>query len=395
MRPASTAFAATLLLAGCGTLPPQGRTPYAPTQAMMSVLSERAAMNAKERSDLGVAEARDVPELTDAAHAIPNVAGLPADAIDVEQFNQLTGSGAAGPIGATLYRPKLAKNTPVIILFPGGTWVTRRDAATDETARQLVERTGWVVVTLQPRLAPEATFPAIHDDAMAAYQWARANLRAWGADPTRVVLAGEGPGANLALSTALAARDAAAAGRPIALPDYLLLITPWAGTSTSTASMSENADSRPLTRSTVRWAQRLYASGHLEDPRIDLARRTDFAGLPPVTLVLADIDPLRSGAEDLAERMRAARVPTDLRRYPGVTYGFFGLGAYVPEAAAAEQDVATTLKIALPDPVPLAPAPARAGPEVARPPVMSNTPPVLNEHSSVASQQASAAISST
>ena len=357
MHRLTQALIVSVLLAGCADGPPQGRTPYAPTAAMSQILAERVAMHAKERSDLSLAEARDVPSLVDAAQAIPNVAGLPAMTIEVKQYNSPIASGAAGPLSAWLYRPALAKDTPAIIFFPSGTWATRSDIEADETSRQLAARTGWVVVTIRPRLAPEAKFPAVHDDAMAAYQWARAQLRSWGADPTRVVLAGEGPGANLALSTALLARDSAVASRPVPAPDALLLITPWAGTSTSTRSMSENGGSRPLTRATVRWADRLYASGHLNDPRIDLAARTDFAQMPPTTFILAEIDPLRSGAETLAARMNAAGVPTEVRLYQGMTYDFFGLGAYVPEAAAAEDDAAgrmrfTLARLDLPPPAP-------------------------------------------
>ncbi len=338
------ALAASLVLAGCSTPPPQGSTSYVPSPGMEKILVERVAMHAKHVTDLQVEEARDVPSVTDAAQAIPNVAGLPASTLEIKQFNQVSASGATGAIGASLYRPTLAKDTPIIIYFPGGTWVTRSDVAADETSRQLALRTGWVVLSVRPRLAPEAQFPEIHDDAFAAYQWARSEMRGWGADPTRVVLAGEGPGANLALATALMARDRETSGRPVPLPDQLLLITPWASTSTSSASMSENAGARPLDRSTVRWAQRRYASGQLDDPRIDLASRTDFQQMPPTTIILADIDPLRSGAESLAERMRAAGVRTDVRRYRGVTYDFFGLGAYVPEAAQAEADAVQAMQ---------------------------------------------------
>lgn len=329
---------ATVLLAlsGCGVPPATG---VGPTAEMADILSERVTMNAKERSSVSLQEARDVPSLVEAGHAIFNVQGLPAPGIEVSQLSQPAASGAAGSIGATLYRPALAKNTPIIVYFPGGTWATRRDADADETARQLSIRTGWVVVSVRPRLAPEARFPAIHDDALAAYQWARGQMRSWGADPTRVVLAGEGPGANLALSTALAARD-----RHVALPDGLLLITPWAGTATNTPSMREYGDSQPLTRATVRWAQNQYAPDDLADPRLDLAPRRDLAGMPPTTIVLADIDPLRSQAETLAANLQQAGVRVDVRRYAGVTHDFFGLGAYVPRAAEAEQDVASALK---------------------------------------------------
>ncbi|MDT7950430.1 MAG: alpha/beta hydrolase [Acetobacteraceae bacterium] len=333
------AVAAPVMLAACGTALPQGTTPYRPTAAMDDVLAERLAMHAKERSDVVLDQARDVPSLVDAANAILNVRGLPAPGIEVSQISYPVASGAAGRIGAVLYRPALAKDTPIILYFPGGTWATRSDAAADETARQLVTRTGFVVLSLQPRLAPEAKFPAIHDDALAGYQWARAQMRSWGADPTRVILAGEGPGANLALSTALAARD-----QRLAMPDALLLITPWAGTSTSGPSMRENGDSQPLTRSSVRWAQNLYADDHLADPRIDLARRSDLAGLPPTLMLLADIDPLRSDAEALATHLQQAGDRVDVRRYGGVTYDFFGLGASVPTAAVAEDDAAHVLK---------------------------------------------------
>ncbi len=334
------------LLTACAQEPPQGRTPYAPSPGMAAVLSERQAMHARDLAGLSADRARDVPGLIDAARAIPNVAGLPATGTEVRQFSQLTGSGAEGPLRARLYRPELAKDTPVIIYFPGGTWATGTLDSYDETPRQLSARTGWVVVSLRTRLAPEATFPGVHDDALAAYQWARAHLREWGADPTRVALAGEGPGANLALSTALLARDRAALGSPVPTPDHLLLITPLAGTALNTASMGESGDSRPLTRSTVRWAQDLYAADNLRDPRIDLVSRTDLAGMPPTTVILAEIDPLRSGGEELAAKLAAAGVPTEARLFPGTTHDFFGLGTQVAEAAAAEDYAAARLRAA-------------------------------------------------
>lgn len=335
------------LVAACAHEPPQGSTPFVPTRAMSAILQERQAMRAKPLSSwsLNTTEVRDVPSLSDAGNAIPNVVGLPAMTVEVKQFSQLDGAGANGMLLARLYRPAVAKDTPVIIYFPGGTWVTGTLDQYDDTARQLAARTGYVVLSVRTRLAPEVRFPAEHDDALAAYQWARMNLRSWGADPTRVVLAGEGPGANLALSTALAARDAAARGSPVPTPDALLLITPWAGTGTSSPSMSENGGSRPLPRSDVRWANRVYAGGKLSDPRIDLVDRVDFSQMPPTTIILAQIDPLRSGGETLAARMQAAGVPVQARLYQGVTYDFFGLGTQVPEAAAAESFAAERLRL--------------------------------------------------
>ena len=345
------------LLAACGAAPPQGQTPYEPSAAMLSVLTEHQAMRAVPLAGLSPGEAREVPTLVDAARAIPNVHGLPADSTEVPQIQAVTATGAEGTLAARLYRPAMAKDVPAIVFFPGGTWVTGSLDEADESARELAARTGWIVVAIRTRLAPEVQFPAEHDDALAAFQWARGQMRGWGADPTRVTLAGEGVGANLALSTAMLARD-----RGVPVPDHLLLITPLAGTSLSGTSMSESGQSRPLTRGTVRWAQNEYAPdrGQRDDPRLDLLARTDWAGLPAATVVLAEIDPLRSGGEALAGRLieagalspgrpgvgTAGPVRTEARLFPGTTHGFFGLGNTVPEAAAAEDYAAVRLKAA-------------------------------------------------
>lgn len=360
-----------LLLAGCGMGPPQGQTPYAPSAAMAAVLTEHQAMQAKPLAGLQTEEARLVPTLGDAVRATYNVHGLPAPVTEVADVRDLTASGAEAGLKARLYRPTLARDTPAIVYFPGDTWVTGNLDAADATARELASRTGWPVVAIQPRQAPEAAFPAIHDDAFAAYQWARAQLRGWGADPTRVALAGEGSGANLALSTAMAARD-----RGVAVPDHLLLITPLVSSSLGGVSMSENGRSRPLTRRTVRWEQREYApdAAARRDPRLDLLRRDDWAGLPAATVVLAEIDPLRAQGQAVADRLAAAGpllpgtagegtaapVQTEARLFQGTTHGFFGLGSAVPEAAEAEEYAVSRLKAAFYRPaLPAAREPAR------------------------------------
>ncbi len=323
--------------------PPQGATPYLPSPGMAAVLQERQAMRAADPGTVSVARAREVPNLIAAMQAMPNVRGLPSDSPEVPVVRALTASGADGALPARLYQPRSARGVPLVIYFPGGTWVTGGLDDYDESARQLAQRTGWVVAAVGLRHAPEATFPAIHDDAFAAYQWARSHAREWGADPTRVALAGEGAGANLALSTALLARD-----RLVPVPDHLLLITPLAGTTLSGPSMEDSGRSLPLTRRTVGWAQQRYTTDdrQLLDPRLDLAPRTDLAGTPPTTIVLAQIDPLRSGGEALAAGLTAAGVRTNVRMFPGTTHDFFGLGERVTEAAAAEDYAAANLKAA-------------------------------------------------
>jgi hypothetical protein len=96
------------LLPACAGTPPQGRTPYQPSPAMLSVLQERQAMRAQELAGLPISQAREVPTLIDAARAMPNVQGLPAPSTEVPQVQQLVASGAEGALSARLYRPALA-----------------------------------------------------------------------------------------------------------------------------------------------------------------------------------------------------------------------------------------------------------------------------------------------
>ena len=339
---------ATALAACAGTSgPPQGVTPYQPSPGMAAVLQERLNMRAVDPASVSVARAREVPNLIAAMQAMPNVRGLPADSPEVSVVRPVTASGADGALPALLYQPRTARGVPLVIYFPGDTWVTGGLDDYDESARQIALRTGWVVVAIGPRHAPDVTFPAIHDDAFAAYQWARSHAQEWGADPTRIALAGESAGANLALSTALLARD-----RRAPAPNHLLLITPLAGTGLSSPSMNDSGRSLPLTRRAVGWAQQRYTTDdrQLLDPRLNLVSRPDLAGTPPTTIVLAEIDPLRSDGEALATRLQAAGVRANVRMFPGTTHDFFGLGERVTEAAAAEDYAAANLKAAFEPP---------------------------------------------
>ena len=81
----------------------------------------------------------------------------------------------------------------------------------------------------------------------------------------------------------------------------------------------------------------------MSDPRIDLASREDLAGVAPVTIILAEIDPLRSEGEALAEALEAAGVNVTCALHEGVTQGFVGLGLIVTKALFAQSAAAEAL----------------------------------------------------
>ena len=353
----TTPIAALTLAAALGACagPPQGRTPYAPTPDMLKVLEELRPLKIQPVEDLTPAEARAQATPQDAARATRWIKGLPYPDATVEQIDTLPIPGPTETLPSRVYRPAMTKNTPVVLYFHGGGFVTGSVDSFDMTARELQVRTKAIVVSVAYREGPEQRFPAAQEDAMAAYRWLLGHLREMGGDPTRIAVAGEGAGAILAFDVAAGARDAG-----IDTPKHMLLITPFAGTSLATASMGENRAARPLDRAGVDWYLDNYARSPADraDPRMDLVGRSDLAGLPPTTIVLAEIDPLRSGGEELGNRLNAAGVRTVARLYPGTTTDFFGMGQVVSDARLAEDFAAQRMDESLAPPYVPPPPPA-------------------------------------
>jgi acetyl esterase len=229
---------------------------------------------------------------------------------------------------------------PMILYLHGGGWVIGDLEHYDPTPRMLARRTGAVVLSAHYRQAPEFKFPAAHKDSFAAWRWLLENAGALGGDARNVAVAGEGSGANMALNVALTARK-----EGVPLPRHQLLISPMAGTDFTLPSYLENADSRPLSSAGVQWFYRRALRGRaaFDDPRLNLYERSDLAGLPPATIILAEIDPLRSEGELLAQALRRSGVWVDMTIYEGVTHQFFSLGALVNKAMFAQGQAARNL----------------------------------------------------
>lgn len=268
-----------------------------------------------------------------------------------------------GNLPARVYDPQMASSpAPVILYFHGGGWVTGTLDTYDASDRALAQGTGAIVVSVQYRLGPENHFPAAQDDADASYAWLLRNAGTIGADPKRIALAGESAGGNLAIDTAIWARD-----QHLPPPVHQLLVYPVVGTDLTTPSYQETTKAVPLNRMAIEWYVKNYTNGaaDLKDPRLNVVGAADLRGLPPTTVVLAEIDPLRSEGEVLAQKLQAAGVPVEQRTYPGVTHEFFGMGAVVPQAKAAEDFASTRLKASFTPPLPQA-APRRSTRRIAR-----------------------------
>jgi acetyl esterase/lipase len=312
-----------------------------PDNDMQSVLDQLGALKPKPLETLTAAEARKQPTPKDAVVALLMSQGK-ATAPDASVTSRdSTIPGPAGRLPVRIYTPSGATGPlPVVVYYHGGGWVIADKNVYDAGARAISKDANAIVVSVDYRLAPEHKFPAAHDDAYATYQWALANAAKIGGDPNRVATAGESAGGNLALATAMTARD-----RGVKLPVHVLSVYPIAGTDTTTASYIENATAKPLSRPAMVWFLDNYtrSAADWRDPRINLVG-ADLKGLPPVTIITDQIDPLRSEGQLLAQRLKDAGVSVDSRNYEGVAHEFFGMGAVLEKARDANQYGADGLK---------------------------------------------------
>ncbi|RYG07202.1 MAG: alpha/beta hydrolase, partial [Burkholderiales bacterium] len=241
-------------------------------------------------------------------------------------------AGAAGPLPARVYTPEGSGPFPVVVYFHGGGWVIADKDVYDGGARGICKQARAIVVSVDYRQAPEHKFPAAWDDALAAYQWVVANASTFGGDPSRIALAGESAGGNLAVATAVAARDAG-----LQQPAHVLSVYPVAQTSLNTESYIENAIAKPLNRAMVEWFvdKLIRSEDDLKDTRLQLID-ADLRGLPPVTIINARLDPLRSDGAKLEDALQKANVPVERKSYEGVAHEFFGAAAVLQKAKDAQ-----------------------------------------------------------
>ncbi len=310
------------------------------------VLDTWRGMGPKPLETLSIADARRQPTPIEAAALLLKDHGLKLDTYDIAT-RDITFPGPGGELRARVYTPASVdtggKPRPVVVFYHGGGFALENGASTDATSRAIAGGAGVIVIAPDYSLAPEHKFPAAQADALAAYKWVLGNAASFEGDANKVALAGEGAGALLAT-------DAAIAARREQLPEAsaLVLITPVAGINLKTNSWLEDSAARPWNDKAIAWAFNLFLPRSTDkyDPRIDIVGKANVNGLPPTTIVTAEVDPLRSDGERLGGKMQIATVPVAIRDYPGVTHDFFGMGMAVEKAAEAQIFVAQQLKIA-------------------------------------------------
>ena len=229
-----------------------------------------------------------------------------------------------------IYRPRGLRDSrtdvPVIMWFHGGGWVVGNVVDYDPICTFLATQVGAVVVSVDYRMAPEHRAPVAAHDCVDATTWVGVNGDVLHADTSRMAVAGDSAGGNLAAVVAQVLRD-----HGDTRLRHQALVYPATDCTMSSPSLREHANAPILTRRSVDAFRDHYVRpGHdRRDPMVSpLFGRLE--GLPPALVQTADLDPIRDDGIRYADALRAAGVPTRLTNYLRVPHGFASMPGAAP-----------------------------------------------------------------
>ncbi|GAB3830539.1 alpha/beta hydrolase [Hymenobacter jeollabukensis] len=307
---------------------------------MQAVIETLAGLGGKPIETLTAPEARQQPTPADAVMKLMQQNNIPMPPVTADTMSRVVMPG----VKVRIYTPKNATGPlPVVVYYHGGGWVIANLDTYDASVRGLVDQTGAIFVSVAYRQAPEHKFPTAHNDSFGAYQWVLKNAASFKGDPANVAVAGESAGGNLACAVSMMARD-----KKVQLPKHQLLVYPIAGYDLNTPSYQRNAQAKPLNKAMMGWFfdKYLRSAADGKSPLISLVS-ANLKGLPAATVITAELDPLMSDGQMLADKLKAAGVPVKFQNYDGVTHEFFGMAAVVPQAKEAQALGGGELKAAL------------------------------------------------
>jgi len=256
-----------------------------------------------------VAEQREAMSATAGSVPAPDGVTVEPDTVGARPAEWLVPTGAA--------------RSRVILYLHGGAYVTGGLDTHRNLAGRLAIASGWPVVTLEYRLAPEHRFPSPVLDVRAALD----DLGGRGIGVNRTALAGDSAGGGLALAVIGAL---VAGGRPT--PAAVVAFSPWTDLTVSSASVTSRADVDPLcSPADLRWMAAGYLDGAVATDPLASPRFTEpdvLAGFPPVRIDVGDAEVLLDDSVDFASRARSAGADVELTVWPNLVHVF---QAFPPE----------------------------------------------------------------
>ena len=210
-----------------------------------------------------------------------------------------------------------------VMYFHGGGFVVGGLDSHDDVCAEICERTGYRVLSVDYRMAPEHKHPAAYDACRAATEYA---ARTWH-DP--VVLAGDSAGGNLAAAVAHMAR-----GTDLPIVGQVL-IYPGLGGDWTQGSYITHAEAPLLTTRDIEFYKGVRCEDGQEpvgDPTYAPLHDSDFSALPPTIIISAECDPLSDDGREYRDALRAAGVRALWVNEAGLVHGYLRARATVARA---------------------------------------------------------------
>ena len=235
----------------------------------------------------------------------------------------ISAPGRAIPI--RIYRSETPDASAMVLYFHGGGFILGGIDSHDDVCAELCARTGYEVVSVDYRLAPEHLHPAAFDDVLAAFEWAASTYE------QRILLCGDSAGGNLAAAVSHATRGHQRR------PAGQILIYPGLGGDPSRGSYVTHAEAPMLTAKDIAFYRDIRSGGRDATGEISFAplADADFANLPPTVVFTAECDPLSSDGEAYGSRIQAAGGKVWWFEEPGLVHSYLRARHSVGRARAS------------------------------------------------------------
>jgi acetyl esterase len=272
--------------------------------------------------------------ISDARAVLDTAQSQPVETLAARIEDLTIPGGPTGNISVRTIRPESASGTlPVVMYFHGGGWILGNKNTHDRLVREIANGANAAVVFVNYDPSPEAKYPTPTEQAYAATKYLAEHGEELEVDGSRLAVAGDSVGGNMAAVVALLAKER---GGPELT--HQVLFYPVTDASLKTPSYRQFADGPWLTKAAMEWFWNAYApdKGVRRKPTVSplSASLEQLEGLPPATVLTDENDVLRDEGEMYAQKLMQAGVEVTAVRYLGTIHDFVMLNAIATTPAA-------------------------------------------------------------
>jgi acetyl esterase len=251
--------------------------------------------------------------------------------VQVYSVEEKTIPTSEADIPVRIYTPKEEYSYPLLMYFHGGAFFSGNLESHDEVVRPICMESGYKVISVDYRLAPEHPFPAALEDCYNATKWATEHKDELKWDGKTLAVAGDSAGGNLAAAVSLMARNKkefTITKQVLYYPSLDLDFSEF-----RYQSQIENAKGYFVESEDLAEHNSFYLLGDVDtdNPLVSPIREENLENLPAALIITAEYDPMRDEGELFAEKLTKAGVHVETKRYEGATHGFLGKFTHLDE----------------------------------------------------------------